>query len=190
MNTTEKREKNILESKEKLKAFENGLKDKMVERLLNTPLKEFNFDVYSVCFTFILPKTNEFPYVVKIHLDHREARTGLDIDWNKVDSGENPEVYEVYPAEMHVYTSIYKVGADDDENAVHLHRYARALHCANYKAPSEFFYKYNSKDDPEIYGKLYKLYSDARTSYKAKCENICKEYTKECWKLFDVISDY
>lgn len=190
MDKTELRETNILESKEKLEVFEKGLKEKMVERLLNTPLQSFNFDAYSVCFTLILPKTNEFPYVVKLHLEHREARTGLDIDWTKVDSGENPEIYEVHPAVMYVYTNIYKADMADNENVVHLHRYSRALQHADYKAPFEFCYEYNSKNDPEIYEKLYKLYLNARANYKTRCGTLCKAYTKECWKLFDVISDY
>lgn len=190
MDNTEHREENILESKEKLEAFKNNLKDKLLERLLNTPLQEFNFDKYSVCFTLILPKTNEFPYAVKLHLEHQESRTGLDIDWTKVDSEVNPEVYKLHPSAMHVYTYIFRVGAKEDEQDVRLKRYAKVLRCADYNTPCEFRYEYNSEDDPESYEKLYKLYSDAWASYKARCESICKAYTKECWKLFDVISDY
>lgn len=190
MDNTETRETNILESKEKFEAFENSFKEKLVERLLNTPLQNFSFDAYSVCFTVILPKNDEFPYAVKLHMDHQEARTGLDIDWTKVDSGESPEVYEVRPAAIYVYTNIYKPDMADDENVVHLHRYARALQCAEYKAPFEFCYSYNSEKDPEIYEKLHKLYLDVRDNYKARCKTLCKAYTEECWRLFDMINDY
>lgn len=190
MNTTEKREKNILDSSEKFEAFKNNLKYKLAERLLNTPLQEFNFDVCSVCFTLILPKTNEFPYVVKLHLDHQESRTGLAIDLTKVESKHSPDVYEVRHATMRVYTNIYKAGVDDDEYAVHLKRYARALHCADYKAPFEFYYEYNSADDLETYEKLHNLYTAVKDNYRKRCKTLCEAYTKECWKLFDVISDY
>ena len=189
MDNIEKREINILESNEKLEDFKNSLKEKLVERLLNTPLQEFSFDAYGVCFTVIVPKTDEFPYAVKLHMEHYESRTGLDIDWKKVESGDTPKVYEVHPAEMHVYTSIYEACVDGIDD-VKLHKYARAIRCAAYNAPSEFNYKYDSENDPETYDKLYKLYIDALASYKARCENICKAYTKECWKLFDVISNY
>ena len=190
MDNIEGRETNILESKEKLEAFKNSLKEKLVERLLNTPLQEFSFDAYGVCFTVILPKNDEFPYAVKLHMEHQDSRTGLKFDLDKVESDENPEVYEVYPAEMNVYTYIYKACIPDNENAVHLNRYARTLRCAAYNAPSEFNYKCDSENDPETYEKLYKLYADALESYKDRCKNICKAYTKECWKLFDMISDY
>ena len=188
MNNTEKREKNILESKEKFEAFEKGLKEKMVERLLNTPLQNFSFDAYSVCFTVIPPKNDEFPYAIKLYLRYWESSTGLSIDWTKAESGKNPEVYEVRPATMQIYTNIYNACAMDNEDAVHLKRYASALRCAGYTVPTEFYYEYNSTDDTEIYEKLYKLYTDAKNDYRKRCNTICEAYTKECWKLFDVLS--
>lgn len=189
MNNTEKREKNILASKEKFEAFKNSLKCKLTERLLNTPLQKFSFDGYAAGFTVILPKTNEFPYTIELYLCHYESRTGLSIDWTKAESGENPEVYEVRPATMHIYINIYNAYEADNEGAVHLKRYANTLSCAGYEVSKEFYYEYNQKDDPELYEKLYKLYTDARANYKARCKTICEAYTKECWKLFDIISE-
>ena len=193
MDSIESRETNILENNEKLEAFKKGLKEKMAERLLKTPLYNFSFDAYAVCFTVIVPKTDEFPYAVKLHMNHQESRTGLSIDWTKIESKHSPDVYEVRPAAMLVYTKIYKAGADDNDNddyTVYLKRYARALHCADYKAPLEFCYEYNSADDPEMYEKLHNLYIAVKDDYRKRCKALCEAYTKECWKLFDVISDY
>lgn len=189
MNTTEKREKNILDSSEKFEDFKNILKTKMAERLLNTPLQEFSFEECSTGFIVIIPKADEFPYAVKLYLRHWESRTGLSIDWTKAESGDNPEVYEVRPATMQLYTYIYKAGTVDDEWSIAMKRYASALRCAGYKVPTEFYYEYNSVDDPELYEKLYKLYIDANDDYRKRCDTICEAYTEECWKLLAVISE-
>ena len=190
MDSIESRETNILENKEKLEAFKKGLKEKITERLLKTPLYNFSFDAYSVCFTVIVPKTDEFPYAVKLHMDHQKSSTGLSIDWTKIESNHSPEVYEVRPAAMHIYTNIYDACAVDNEDAVYLKRYAKTLRCADYKAPLEFCYEYNSADDPEMYEKLYTLYTAVKDNYRERCRALCEAYTKECWKLFDAISDY